>query len=200
MGSIKVAVLFVVVFTVCRILWPGREISLFEVPGMRIKSLRFLHLERTMDLIEVDKSMIGQFFLKRDYPSADKFYRSEKLPIVIVEKNHAVEVVRVGEIGGGLREIGVNSYIISSDLLRRIARDLEKSNVRLPYELIVCTDKASAIRVFSEPYVAGPAAGITEGDAFCLDFTKSELAKSCPVVLYFVKDRLVGFEVRRLLQ
>ena len=189
-------ILVVVTFFTCVASWyaGSKEISLFDVPGIKTSSLRFLRAKRVLNLVAVDGTMIERDLLNRSYPTGSEFYLSKDLPILIVVRNGVVDAVRVGSVLRTLREIDDNRYVVSPDLLRCIAIQFEKVNVRMPYQLIAATTEESAIGAFWHPYVVGPSKSI-EGDVVCLDFVNAEAPDYWPIVLYFHKNKLVGFKI-----
>ena len=193
---IIVGIFLMVILFLCAILWNfrGKEISLFDVPGMKTNSLRYSYAERMLNLVTVNEAMVEKDLLKSCYPTGEIFYISERLPITIVERNGVVDVVRVGCAFMSLRESESSSYVLTPTFLKYIATNLEKTNVRLSYELIVATNVESAISAFWRPYVVGPSRFV-QGDLVRLDFHNVEAPDYWPIVLYYVRDELVGFEI-----
>jgi hypothetical protein len=190
-------ILVVVTFFTCVASWyaGSKKISLFDVPGIKTSSLRFLRAKRVLNLVLVDGTMIERDLLNRSYPKGSEFYLSKDLPILVVVRYGFVDVVRVGSVLRTLREIDDNRYVMSPDLLRCVAIELEKINVSMPYQLVAATTKEAAIGAFWHPYVVAPSQSVEE-EVVCLDFINAEAPDYWPVVLYFHKNKLFTFEVK----
>jgi len=169
------------------------EISLYEIPGMRSKSPRFWSITNGLQMDEVKNTSVTSNLLKAQFPDADEFYISRKIPLVVAVEHGIVSVVRMGGIQNGFENIHQNTYVLSESMMIFIAHCLEKEGVYLPYELIVSQNKEYAYSAFVTPYLDNPYVR-NNGNVVALDFTNSQ-CNYPNIILFYKNNECVGFDL-----
>lgn len=182
--------LLVVAFSFLGCHYFTQEVSLFDLPGTKSHSPRFWMFKRGLNMREVSVNTLQYQWLKNEFPDATSFYATRKIPMIIVMKEGFVNSVRIGD-RQGFSEI---SYILTPSLIQKIRENLAGVNVDFPYELMLCGNHASAFRLLSLPYWSIPSIQ-RQGELSMANF-ESESGAPYPVTVYWVSDRLAGFEIR----
>jgi hypothetical protein len=139
---------------------------------------------------EVSVNTLQYEWLKEEYPDATSFYATREIPMILVMQEGHVNSVRIGDRLG----FAESSYMLTPSLTQKIRENLARVNVDYPYELMLCENHASAFRLLSLPYWSIP--GIQrQGELSKVNF-ESEPDAPYPVTVYWVSDRLAGFEIR----
>ena len=166
-----------------------REISLFDLPGMNSHSPRLWSIMRGLNMRQITESSVEYCWLKQEFPHASEFYGSSTAPLLMIMRDGFVDLVRIGD-RVGLQE---NSHTLDPLIQQKIDRMLARLNVDYPYELMLCGNHESAMRVLLLPYWGTPSIA-WQGKMSKVDF-RSERGAPYRVTAYWASERLVGFDL-----
>lgn len=92
-----------------------KDIPIYDLAGAKTRSIRFLMLERKVNMERVDSSWIDYEFLNAEFPNADTFHRSSKIPMTIVVNDGIIKLIRVGR---GHSNLGNTNHYELTPLLK----------------------------------------------------------------------------------
>ena len=145
---------------------------------------------RGLNMKEMPANTLQHEWLKKEFPEATSFYAARNIPTILVMKEGVVEAVRIGDRLG----FSDRSYLLTPLIIQKIHENLAKVNVDYPYELLLCENQTSAFRLLCLPYWGTPSIQ-KQGELSKVNF-ESESKAPYPVTVYWVSDRLAGFEIR----